>query len=71
MKKFGIVIEEEKDDKMFAYVLEVSSSDNIYNRLIRNTNIKTATIYNTLKKANEVTMRLNETYREQGRHLYY
>ena len=71
MKKFGIVIEEEKDDKMFAYVLEVSSSDNVYNRIARNPDIKTATIYNTLKKANEVTTRLNEIYREQGRHLYY
>lgn len=71
MKKFGIVIEEEKDNKMFAYVLKVSSSDNIYNKLTKITNIKTATIYDTIKKANEVATRLNEIFKEQGRYLYY
>ena len=69
MKRMFISVTIEENKKYYAYVIPVSSNDNLLSKL-SNENILHANIYNTKKRAEEVVKMWNESYVKNGTYLF-
>lgn len=69
MKNFYIAVQIEENEKLYAYVIKVSESDNLLSKL-NIKNIITANIYNTRKEAESVANHRNACYKANGKYLF-
>lgn len=69
MKNFYIAVQIEEDGKLYAYVVKVSSSDNLLSKLTIK-NIITANICKTKKEAIVLVENWNERHKTNNRHMF-
>ena len=69
MKSFYIAIQIKDNNKFYAYVIKVNTTDNLLSKLEIN-NIITANICDTKKKAEELVNLWNENFKNNGTYLF-
>ena len=68
MKRLFIAVTEKQDNKLFAYCIKATSSDNLLYKL-SNPKLIHANAYGTRKEAEMVAKMWNQSYRDNGTHL--
>lgn len=69
MKNFYIAVQVEENEKLYAYVIKVSSSDNLLSKLTIK-NIITANICKTKKEAEALVENWNEGHKANNRYMF-
>lgn len=69
MKNFYIVVQITENNKHYAYVVKVSESDNLLSKL-KITNIQSANIFPTKKRAYEVAEYWNACFKANGTYYF-
>lgn len=69
-KNFYIAVTTKENEKFYSYCIKVSESDNLLSKL-KIKNITWANIYQTKKKAEEVTKLWNDQFAANGTSLFF
>ena len=69
MKNKWLVVQVKENEKFYAYIMKITENDNLFKKL-KVEGIMSANIYDTKKKAEEVSRNLIELFKDNGTFIF-